>query len=76
MAKKIHRMMDISNLPCLWLRQPRYGATACRSQIMSRGKWKASYGEVVRKAGALNALAIMTFIAMLGDWAWRGLRVN
>jgi len=43
---------------------------------MSRGKRKASYGEVVRKAGALNALAIMTFIAMLGDWAWRGLRVN
>jgi hypothetical protein len=36
---------------------------------MSRGKREGSYGEVVRRAGGLNALAIMTFIGMLGDRA-------
>jgi hypothetical protein len=37
---------------------------------------EASYGEVVRKADELYALAIMTFMGTLGDWARKDLRVN
>ena len=76
LAKNIYGTVEISNLLSLWLRRPSNAATARRSQVMSRGKREASYGVVVRKAGELNALGIMTFLSMLGDWARKGLRVN
>ena len=75
-ARKIYRTMDISKLLSLGLHKPSYAATACRYQFMSRGKRKPAAAKLSERLGSLNALAIMTYIGMLGDWARKGLRVN